>query len=85
MRELLRVVGADLRAARLAAGQRQEDLAYIMGWGKDAISKLERGVLNVNLADYLAIISVLSYHLPADYPARALLDYLQFQHRLGKR
>lgn len=85
MREFLPIIGAEFRQARMDAGLRQADLADVMGWGKDAISKLERGVLDIKLGDYLTLISTLAYYIPADHPARALLEHCRFQSRLHKR
>lgn len=66
-------IGADLRKHREAAELRQEDLADIVGWNKDAISKAERGQFPIKLYDYLVLMRFLRDTDPT-HPAVALAE-----------
>src|SRR5262245_566494 len=48
-----------LRDARTSAGLSQEDLAKKMGWDQTYVSKIERGVLRVDVVELIAICEVL--------------------------
>ncbi|WER49968.1 helix-turn-helix transcriptional regulator [Cupriavidus sp. WKF15] len=54
-------VAANLRAARLAAGLSQEDLAIKAGFHRSYVSQVERGITNITidnacrLADFLGV------------------------------
>jgi transcriptional regulator with XRE-family HTH domain len=54
-RRLARTIGAELVAARKVAGYTQEGLAERMGWDQTVISKIERGVRSVSIAELIAI------------------------------
>jgi DNA-binding XRE family transcriptional regulator len=71
---MLQRLGEQLRAARESEGFTQQEVADLFGWGRDAISKLESGTLNVSLADYLLLVHFLRDHLPPGYPAVVLHD-----------
>lgn len=79
MQHALEVLGAEIREARLAANMTQESLADVLGWGKDAVSKLERGLLDIKLRDYLTLVSTLALFLPRDHPGRALVEHVRFR------
>ncbi len=55
-KSLLETMGADLRALRVRADVSQEDTGEMLGWNKDAISKIERGINNTSLYDYLRLM-----------------------------
>ena len=44
--DMRRLVGRNVRAARIAAGQTQEDLAVRSGFSQQYVSDLERGLRN---------------------------------------
>jgi transcriptional regulator with XRE-family HTH domain len=73
---ILRRVGAQIRTARVSTEASQQELGDLFGWGRDAISKLELGTLNVSLFDYLLLVDYLGEHMPPDHPALALLKFL---------
>ena len=75
---ILFTVGREIRDARLRAGMSQESLGSFFGWGKDAISKIERGVTKgLSLADYLRIVDILATHMPLGHPAVALVVHFK--------
>lgn len=56
-------IGADLRRLRKRAGMSQQEVADQFGWGRDAISKIERGESDTTVEKYLRILKCLG---PAD-------------------
>jgi transcriptional regulator with XRE-family HTH domain len=77
-RTILRRVGEQIKEARLAAGETQQDVANLLGWvGHDAVSKLEHGTLNLTLSDYLILVDYFREQMPPDHPAVMLLDVLR--------
>ena len=73
---VLQAVGAELRAARELAGLSQDQIAQLMGWhGRDTMSKMERGLLNISLAEFLRLIRFMDDHLPKSHPAIALAKH----------
>lgn len=72
---MLSRIGEQLRMARESEGFTQQEIGDLFGWGRDAISKLESGTLNISLADYLILVHFLRDHLPARHPGVALHDF----------
>jgi len=71
-------IGREIRDARLRANMTQESLGSFFGWGKDAISKIERGVTKgLAATDYLRMVDILAAHFPLGHPAVALVVYLK--------
>jgi DNA-binding XRE family transcriptional regulator len=58
-------VGQDIRQHREIAGVSQEDLAKVLGWTKDSVSKVERGVFDIRLTDYMLLMNHLRDTDPA--------------------
>ena len=72
------VVGKELRAAREAADLSQEILADTLDkGGRDWTSKLERGLINISLCDYLQVVDFLRETMPADHPALPLVTHFK--------
>ena len=59
LRIVLKSIGADIRQHREAAGMSLTDLGNLIGWGKDSLSKMERGFFRLSVADYMRIMRVL--------------------------
>lgn len=59
------IFGQRLRAARKAAGQKQEELGQVLDVGKSQISELEHGTSSTSL-EKLSLIC-LHYNISADY------------------
>lgn len=59
MEDTLRRFGANVRAARLAQGWTQEDLAAKTGLSSVQISRVERGVREVRLTTVLRLLKAL--------------------------
>ena len=64
----------DLRAIRQAAGLTLDTIAEIIGVNKDALSKMERGVIRIKLFDYLRIVRFCRDAIP-DHPAVQLAEF----------
>jgi len=76
--DVMITVGREIRAARQSAKMTQESLGSFFGWGKDAISKVERGVTQgLALADYLRMVEILAKSMPLGHPAVALVVRLK--------
>jgi y4mF family transcriptional regulator len=58
-------VGRAVRAARLARGLRQEDLALVSGTGRRFIGDLERGKPSLQLAPVLSVLRALGLRVEA--------------------
>lgn len=71
---ILVAIGQDIRRIRQECGVSQQQVADIFGWQRDAISKLERGLFNVSLANYLQLMDWLREGAPANHPGLALAD-----------
>lgn len=71
----LRAIGADIRQHREAAGISLERAGEQIGWAKDSMSKMERGMLRISLVDYLYLMRILKDTDPT-HPAMALADRL---------
>ena len=77
LEEIAGAVGREIRAIRTDAELAQQDISDLMDWkGRDATSKLERGVFNITLGDYLRLTHFLRDNMPADHPARVLYDHI---------
>jgi len=61
-------VGRVVRAARIARGLRQEDLALASGTGRRFIIDLEKGKPNLRLAPTLAVVRALGVRVEATGP-----------------
>lgn len=72
---LLTRIGQEIRTAREAADLPQQAVADLFQWKRDAISKLERGLLNISLVDYLRLVDFLREFLP-DHPAVPLAEHI---------
>jgi HTH-type transcriptional regulator / antitoxin HipB len=62
-------VGRAVRAARVARGLRQEDLALVSGTGRRFIGDLERGKPSLQLAPVLSVLHALGLRLEVVGPA----------------
>src|SRR5690242_7911017 len=49
-------LGAELRQLREASGLTLQTVSDLFGWGRDAMSKVERGLINISLYDYLQLM-----------------------------
>src|ERR1700733_6127453 len=58
--------GAYIRGLREKAGVSQAKLAELFGWQRDAIAEIEKGITDVSLRDYRAIIASLKTYF--EYP-----------------
>jgi transcriptional regulator with XRE-family HTH domain len=67
---VLQRFGANVRAARLARGWTQEDLAHHSGLASVQISRIERGAREIRLTTLLRLLAAL------DIPSSHLLDDL---------
>ncbi len=57
----LRRLGSEIKTIREAGGVAQQAVADLMGWAdRTAVSKLERGALNMSLLDFLQLFGWLS-------------------------
>ncbi len=72
---VLKAVGRELRIAREASGLSQQDVADVFDWRRNAISKLERGDLNISLYQYLDLVRFSEDFLPPDHAGVALADH----------
>lgn len=68
------VLGRVVRAARVARGLRQEDLALASGTGRRFIGDLERGKPSLQLAAVLSVLRALGLRLDVVGPAGSLAD-----------
>lgn len=64
-------LGEDLRSIREQARLPLEDVASILGFQRNALSRIERGQRRIHLIDYLHIIWYFR-HLTQDHPAMPL-------------
>ena len=49
-------IGEELRALRVQMELSQEAVGEVLGWNRDAISKVERGVMALTVEDYLTLM-----------------------------
>lgn len=68
-------LGGELRAYRELAGLSQDAVAEVLGWGRDAISKIETGKNGLRLYDYLLLMEFLRDGSPG-HPAHSLRERL---------
>ena len=73
---MLKRMGQEIRDIREGLAMPQQEISDTFGWGRDAVSKLERGLLNISLYDYLRLMDSLRAFEP-DHPAIALYDHLK--------
>ncbi len=59
MESALKRFGANVRAARLARGWTQQDLAHESGLAVVQVSRVERGVREIRLTTFLRLLSAL--------------------------
>jgi transcriptional regulator with XRE-family HTH domain len=78
--ELLRNMGAELRALRAKAGFTLEEVAGLFGRKRDNLSKIELGQRNMTLGDYLSLMHFYRGLAP-DHPALALHEHLKTRKR----
>ena len=71
MENALEQFGANVRAARLARGWTQEDLAHETGLASVQVSRIERGKREIRLTTLLRLLRAL------DVPPEKLLDGLR--------
>ena len=71
MENALEQFGANVRAARLAHGWTQEDLAHETGLASVQVSRIERGKREIRLTTLLRLLRAL------DVPPEKLLDGLR--------
>jgi y4mF family transcriptional regulator len=67
-------VGRAVRAARVARGLRQEDLALASGTGRRFIGDLERGKPSLQLAPVLSVLRALGLRLEVVGPSVSSAD-----------
>jgi transcriptional regulator with XRE-family HTH domain len=73
--EFLKLVGDDIRKLRLKADVSQETLGDHLGWNKDAISKIERGINSLTLYDYMRLMLFLRDLAPSHASLRLANRY----------
>ena len=76
-------MGKDIRGLREAAELSQQEIADLFGWTRDSISKVERGITDLALVDYLVIMSFVREigAVSPGHPAMALVDFFYIPQR----
>lgn len=78
-------VGTAVRAARLARGYRQDDLAELLGVDRSTIARYENGTRSMSVSTLIQVAQLLnrpvSVFLPGVYADEALLKVLQVLER----
>jgi transcriptional regulator with XRE-family HTH domain len=67
----LRRLGADIRALRERVDLKQEEFGGVLGFNRDAISNIERGINNMSVYEYLRLVQFVRADAP-DHPALLL-------------
>ncbi|MCB0190612.1 MAG: helix-turn-helix transcriptional regulator [Anaerolineae bacterium] len=64
-KEIKKLVGGRVRAAREAANMDQVELAESLGLQKSSVSQIETGTNSLNMAHLIKLVEI--FNLPADY------------------